>query len=96
MSNEIVIGKEGRVANYRRARRHIKPKFCILQFSGIETRQDAGRLLVGKTVAWKSPTGKQMRGKITKPHGKNGAVRAHFKKAGLPGQALGDKITIIK
>ena len=50
--------------------------------------------LIGKTVIWESVTGKQLKGKITRVHGKNGAVVAHFKDAGLPGQAIGNKIMI--
>ena len=96
MSSDVVIGKEGVVMNYRRSRHITHPKFCILKFPDINTRKEAARLLVGKTVAWKSETGKEMRGVITRPHGNSGAVRTHFKKAGLPGQALGTKIKIIK
>ncbi|MHA1884995.1 MAG: 50S ribosomal protein L35ae, partial [Promethearchaeota archaeon] len=47
-------------------------------------------------VVWKSSTGKELKGIITRAHGNNGAVRAHFKKAGVPGQALGTKVQIIK
>ena len=39
---------------------------------------------------------KELKGAITRAHGNNGAVRAHFKKAGVPGQALGQKVKIIK
>ncbi|MHA1499144.1 MAG: 50S ribosomal protein L35ae [Promethearchaeota archaeon] len=71
------------------------PKHCILVFPTIKTRKEANKL-VGRTVLWVSPTGKDMKGTITRAHGNSGAVRAHFKKAGLPGQALGTKIKIIK
>ncbi len=96
MSEESLIGTTGSISNYRQSRRVIHPKFSILHFPEIKTRKDAGRLLIGRTVAWVSPSGKHLKGKITKPHGKNGAVQAHFKKAGLPGQALGDEVKIIK
>ncbi len=96
MTEEIGIGTEGRVVNYRQSRRKIHPKWAILEFPSIKNKPDAGRELVGHTVAWVSPTGKYLKGKITKPHGKNGAVKAHFKKKGLPGQALGDKVKIVK
>lgn len=98
MSNEIitVLGKEGYIVNYRMSKKIIHPRFSILQFPEITTRADAGRLLLGHTVAWKSPAGKLIKGAITRVHGKNGAVCAHFKKGGLPGQAFGTRIKIVK
>lgn len=96
MSSELeIMGMEGRIANYRQGRHTIKLKQCILDFPGINTRKEANRL-VGRTVAWYSSTGKELKGRITRAHGNSGAVRALFKEKGLPGQALGEKITIIK
>ncbi|MBY9017841.1 MAG: 50S ribosomal protein L35ae [Candidatus Lokiarchaeota archaeon] len=86
---------EGAISNYKRGRHTVHPKHCILEFPTIKTRKEANKL-VGRTVLWVSPTGKDMKGTITRAHGNSGAVRAHFKKAGLPGQALGTKIKIIK
>ena len=91
-----VVGKQGSIVNYRMSKKIIHPRFSILQFPDITTRQEAGRLLLGHTVAWTSPAGKILKGKITRVHGKNGAVCAHFKKGGLPGQAFGTKLKIIK
>ncbi len=91
-----LLGKEGYIVNYRQSKKIIHPRFSILQFPGVETRQDAGRVLIGHTVAWQSPAGKLIKGKITRLHGKNGAVCAHFKNGGLPGQAFGTRIKIIK
>jgi ribosomal protein L35AE/L33A len=96
MSQEITIGKKGFIVNYRQSKKIIHPRFAILQFPGIETKEDAGRELLGHTVAWESPTGKQIKGKITRLHGRNGAVCANFKDGGLPGQAFGTNIKIIK
>lgn len=96
MESEIIIGKKGVVANYRSSKKIVHQRFAILKFPGIETREDAGRLLKGHTVAWETSTGRQMIGKITRLHGKNGCVAANFKDGGLPGQALGTSVTIIK
>ena len=96
MSSEILIGREGYIVNYRMSKKIIHPRFSILQFPGIETREDAGRELLGHVVAWETPTGKSIRGKITRLHGRNGAVCAHFKDGGLPGQAFGTFIKIIR
>ncbi|MFX1500454.1 MAG: 50S ribosomal protein L35ae [Promethearchaeota archaeon] len=90
-----MLGMEGVISNYKRGRHTIHQKHCILVFPHIKTRNDANKL-IGRTVVWNSPTGKELKGVITRAHGNNGAVRAHFKKAGLPGQALGKKIKIIK
>lgn len=90
-----LLGMEGVISNYRRGRHTVHPKHCILVFPNIKTRKDANKL-IGRTVVWVTSTGKDLKGVITRAHGGNGAVRAHFKKAGVPGQALGKKIKIIK
>ena len=95
-SNKLeLLGMEGVISNYRRGRHTIHPKHCILVFPNIKTRKEANKL-IGRTVVWLTPTGKELKGVINRAHGNNGAVRAHFKKAGVPGQALGQKIKIIK
>ena len=90
-----LLGIEGVISNYKRGRHTVHLKHCILVFSNIKTRKEANKL-IGRTVVWKSSSGKELRGIITRAHGNHGAVRAHFKKAGVPGQALGTKIKIIK
>ena len=90
-----LLGREGVISNYKRGRHTIHQKHCILVFPDIKTRKDANKL-IGRTVMWITPTGKELKGVITRAHGNNGAVRAHFKKAGVPGQALGKKVKIIK
>jgi len=68
-----------------------RPKECIIQFSGVKSASDAARL-IGRKVAW--PVGKRtMRGEIVALHGKNGLVRARFRK-GLPG-LIGTLVEII-
>ena len=95
-SNKLeLLGMEGVISNYRRGRHTVHPKHCILVFPNIKTRKEANKL-IGRTVVWLTPTGKELKGVISRAHGNNGAVRAHFKKAGVPGQALGKKIKIIK
>jgi len=95
-SNKLeLLGMEGVISNYRRGRHTVHPKHCILVFPNIKTRKEANKL-IGRTVVWLTPTGKELKGVINRAHGNNGAVRAHFKKAGVPGQALGQKVKIIK
>jgi len=93
---DIVIGLKGSIVNYRMSKKIIHPRFSILVFPGIETRTDAGKKLLGHTVNWTTSSGKIIKGKITRVHGNNGAVCAHFKDGGLPGQAFGSKVTIVK
>jgi len=90
-----LLGLEGVISNYRRGRHTIHPKQCILIFPNIKTRKEANKL-IGRTVIWTTPSGKDLKGLITRAHGNSGAVRAHFKKAGVPGQALGTKVRIIR
>jgi len=95
MNKLELINKEGTIANYRMGRHTVHPKQCILVFPDINSRKEANKL-IGRTVVWYSSSGKEIKGKITRAHGNKGAVRAHFKKKGVPGQALGQKIKIIK
>ena len=61
-------------------------------FPALNQLAGAARLL-GRKVGW--PVGKhEARGKIVALHGKNGLVRARFRK-GMPGQALGSLVEII-
>ena len=95
LSKLDILGMEGVISNYKRGRHTVHQKHCIIVFSNIKSRKDANKL-IGRTIVWKTPTGKALKGIITRAHGKNGAVRAHFKKAGVPGQAIGKKVKIIK
>jgi len=95
LSKLELLGMEGVISNYKQGRHTLHPKHCILVFPKIKTRKEANKL-IGRTVVWVSSSGKDMKGVISRAHGNNGAVRAHFKKAGVPGQALGTKIKIIK
>jgi len=83
---------QGVIVSCRTGPKTQKPKEYILRFPGIESVSGAARL-IGRKVAW--PVGKhEARGKIVALHGKNGLVRARFRK-GVPGQALGSLIEII-
>jgi len=89
-----VVSKTGQgiIVNCRRGPKTQKPKEYILRFPSIESVGGAARL-IGRKVAW--PVGKhEVRGKIVALHGKNGLVRARFRK-GVLGQALGSLVGII-
>jgi len=84
---------KGVVVNYRIGPREQYPHECILQFSGISSRQEAGQL-IGRKVAWTDGKKNTIVGVIVAPHGNKGLVRARFRR-GLPGQALGAEVKII-
>jgi ribosomal protein L35AE/L33A len=76
--NAVSKTGQGIIVSCRRGPKTQKPKEYILSFSDIESVSGAARL-IGRKVAW--PVGKhEVRGKILALHGKNGLVRARFKK----------------
>jgi large subunit ribosomal protein L35Ae len=83
---------EAIITSYRRGRRTQNTKQMILQPEDAKNKEDAGKLL-GKTVEWKTASGRVMTGKVSKIHGSKGAVLAQFD-PGLPGQAIGSKAQI--
>ena len=90
--NAVSKKTEGVIVSYRRGPKTQKPEECILRFPSTESGGEAAHL-IGRKVAW--PIGKhKARGKIVAFHGKNGLVRARFRK-GVPGQALGSLVEII-
>jgi len=82
---------EAIVMHFRQGRHHVNPKQMIIKVA--ETAEEAEKF-IGKTVTWTSPSGTEIKGKISALHGRNGNVRAIFEEKGLPGQALGQKIKV--
>ncbi len=82
---------EATVMHFRQGRHHVYDHQMILKVA--DTAEDAEKT-IGKTVTWTSPAGKELKGKISALHGKNGNVRAIFAEAGLPGQSLGTKVKV--
>ena len=94
-TEDMVVGEEKTIMINKRSDK-LKIYMPGIQSMALpKTRKDANKL-TGRTVVWVSGSGKELKGVITRAHGNNGAVRALFKKAGLPGQALGTRIKIIK
>ncbi len=81
---------QGIIVNFRKSKRVQKTNHIIIKVG--EKKEDAVKL-IGKSVSWKSPAGKEITGKIAKEHGRNGCIRAIFEK-GLPGQSVGQKVSI--
>jgi large subunit ribosomal protein L35Ae len=83
---------KGVIVNYRRGPKTQKPKECLLKFPDVKSFSEASQL-IGRKVSW--PVGnRKCIGKIVAPHGRNGQVRARFRK-GVPGEALGSFFEII-
>lgn len=83
---------EGKIVQFRRGRHTIHERHFLIEIPKVSSRKDAEKL-VGKEVAWKSPAGKIIKGKISSAHGNKGVVRAIFER-GLPGQAVTTKVEI--
>jgi large subunit ribosomal protein L35Ae len=81
------------IINFRKGVHTQKDNQLVLEVEGISSKEDAAKL-VGKAVVWKTPSGKEMKGKVSSPHGNKGAVRAIFEK-GMPGQCISTKAEIL-
>ncbi|MDP3733950.1 MAG: 50S ribosomal protein L35ae [Nanoarchaeota archaeon] len=82
---------EAHIVHFRQGRHHVNNHQMILK---IADSADEAKKVVGKTVSWTSPAGKVLTGTISALHGRTGSVRAIFAEAGLPGQAIGQKVKI--
>jgi len=83
---------KGRLSNYRRGVHTEYTNQYVVEIDGVADRASANGV-IGKRVVWKSITGKEIVGKISKAHGNSGAVLCRFDK-GLPGQAIGTEVDI--
>jgi len=83
---------QGVIVNFRRGRRTQKTSHLIIHLNDVDNREKAAGF-VGKAVVWKSPAGKEIKGKVASAHGNKGAIRVIFEK-GLPGQSLMGKVTL--
>lgn len=83
---------KGKVIQFRRGRHVIHERHMLIEIDKISNKEDALKF-IGKEVIWKSPAGKEVKGKISNAHGNKGVVRAIFEK-GLPGQAVTTEVEI--
>jgi len=83
---------EGQILSFRRGRHTQTTNHMIVEAKGISTKEKAAEL-VGKEVVWKSPAGKELKGKVSTPHGNKGCLRVVFE-TGIPGQAINTKVEI--
>jgi len=80
------------VTNFRVGPRSQKNNELLLKIPDIEDASSASKYIRRKVVC--SFHGKKIIGKIIEPHGRNGIVRARFRK-GLPGCIVGEKVQVI-
>jgi large subunit ribosomal protein L35Ae len=78
---------------YRRGLHSQRNKQILLKIDRINDKDEAAKY-IGRTVVWRSVKNKKLIGKITGVHGRNGVLKASFKK-GLPSQAIGAELEII-
>lgn len=83
---------KGKVIQFRRGRKTVHEKHFLIEIDGVAKREDAAKF-VGKEVVWKSPAGKEIKGKVSSAHGNKGVVRAIFEK-GLPGQSITTEVEV--
>ena len=83
---------QGKVIQFRRGRKTVSERHFLIEIENVSKKEDATKF-VGKSVSWKSPAGKEIKGKIAATHGNKGVVRAIFEK-GLPGQAITTNVEI--
>ena len=83
---------QGTIVNFRGGRHTQYNNQMIIAVDGVDSTEKA-KGLVGKTVTWKSPAAKELKGKVASSHGSNGAVRAIFE-TGMPGQSVSTRVDI--
>ena len=67
-------------------------KQILVNIDRIDTSDKAAKY-IGRKVVWRSQKGNTLIGKIIGVHGRNGVLKARFKK-GLPGQAMGTELEV--
>ena len=78
---------------YRGSHKTQDTKRMIIQPEGCNSKEEANKL-IGRKAVWITPKGNKIAGVITKTHGNKGAVLVRFSEKGLPGQALGTKVSL--
>ena len=85
--------EKGKIVQFRRGRHTISERHFLIEIPGVSNREEA-RKYIEMEVLWKSPAGKEIKGRISSVHGNKGIVRGVFEK-GLPGQAVTTEVEII-
>ena len=85
---------EGIIVNYRRGRKTQTTNQMIVTIPKVESKEEAAKL-VGKQVTFvcDGKNKKEIKGTVSAAHGNSGAVRVRFE-TGMPGQAIGGKVSL--
>jgi len=83
---------EGILVNFRGSKRTKSDNQMVMKVDKFENKEKA-KSLIGRIVAWKSPAGRVIKGKITNIHGNSGCLRVAFEK-GMPGQSVSQRVSI--
>merc|ERR1719243_436626 len=86
---------KGVILGYKRSKSNVYPNTTLLKIDGVRTREDT-RFYLGKRVAYVYKATKEVKnskyrvlwGKVRRPHGNSGMVRAKFRK-NMPPRAFG-------
>jgi len=98
-SNRLYV--KGRHLSYQRGKRNTNPNTSLIQIEGVNNTEGANFYL-GKRIAFVYRASKEVRGtkirviwgKITRPHGNSGVVRAQFRN-NLPPKTFGASVRIM-
>ncbi|KAB8302044.1 hypothetical protein EYC80_005496 [Monilinia laxa] len=92
---------KGRHLSYQRGKRNTTPGTSLIQIEGV-TNTEAANFYLGKKVAFVYRASKEVRGskirviwgKIARPHGNSGVVRARFRQ-NLPPKSFGASVRVM-
>ncbi|CCU76235.1 Ribosomal protein L37 of the large (60S) ribosomal subunit [Blumeria graminis f. sp. tritici 96224] len=92
---------KGRHLSYQRGKRNTNPGTSLIQIEGV-TNTQAANFYLGKKVAFVYRAQKEIRGskirviwgKVTRPHGNSGVVRAQFRR-NLPPKSFGASVRVM-
>ncbi|GAA5998470.1 eL33 family ribosomal protein [Rhodotorula paludigena] len=93
--------QKARVTGQQRGKREVRTNTNLVQIEGVATAEEA-QFYLGKRIAYvykaqKEIGGSKVRiiwGKVTRPHGKSGMVRAKFRQ-NLPPKSFGQSVRIM-
>ncbi|KAK8205295.1 60S ribosomal protein L33B [Zalaria obscura] len=92
---------KGRHLSYQRGKRNTNPNTSLIKIEGVES-PEAANFYLGKKVAFVYRASKEVRGtkirviwgKVTRPHGNSGVVRAQFRN-NLPPRSFGATVRVM-
>ncbi|KAF2095170.1 60S ribosomal protein L33-A [Rhizodiscina lignyota] len=92
---------KGKHISYQRAKRNTNPGTSLIKIEGVDDTK-AATFYLGKKVAYVYRAQKEVRGskirviwgKVTRPHGNSGVVRAKFRR-NLPAKSFGASVRVM-